>query len=112
MTSKQQPEIETKASTKVEDTQTKPTAKGVEGYDDFVKYISNKNTYNWKLADILIKNGITDPKTGNGFYIRKVKGSDKQIAMMHGSTTTLYKNFLAGLLMKKYNDGLIKNYLN
>jgi hypothetical protein len=109
---KQQPETETKASTKAEDTQTESTAKGVEGYDDFIKYISNKNTYNWMLANILIKNGITDPKTGNGFYVSKVKGSEKQIARMHGSTNTLDKTYLSELLRKKYNDGLIKNYLN
>ncbi len=110
---KQQPEKETKAAAAAaEDTQTEPTAKGVEGYDDFVKYISNKNTYNWKLADILIKNGITDPKTGNGFYIRKIKGSDKQIAMIHGSNKTVDKTYLTELLRQKYNEGLIKNYLN
>jgi hypothetical protein len=89
-----------------------PTSKGVEGYDDFVKYIGNPKTYNWNLANILIKNGITDPKTGNGFYVSKIKGTDKQVAKMHGSTKTLDKNYLSGLLMKKYNEGLIKNYLN
>jgi hypothetical protein len=95
-----------------EEPESQEVGSSVEGYDDFVKYISNKNTYNWKLADILIKNGITDPKTGNGFYIRKVKGSDKQIAMMHGSNKTVDKTYLTELLRQKYNEGLIKNYLN
>ena len=95
-----------------------PAAQGVEGYEDFVKYISNKNTYNWMLANILIKNGITDPKTGNGFYVaeikdpKKKKDTKKQVARMHGSTNTLDKTYLSELLRKKYNDGLIKNYLN
>ncbi len=95
-----------------ETTESQEVGSSVEGYDDFVKYISNKNTYNWKLADILIKNGITDPKTGNGFYIRKIKGSDKQIAMIHGSNKTVDKTYLTELLRQKYNEGLIKNYLN
>jgi hypothetical protein len=88
------------------------TSKGVEGYEDFVKHISHKDTYNWKLADILIKNGITDPKTGNGFYVAKIANTNKKKAMMHGSTKTLDKTYLTELLRQKYNDGLIKNYLN
>jgi hypothetical protein len=52
------------------------------------------------LASILIKNGITDPKTGNGFYVRKIKKINKQIAMMHGSTYTLDKTYLSELLRK------------
>ena len=63
------------------------------------------------LANILIKNDISDPNTGNGFYVRKVKGSDKQIAVMHGSTNTLHKTYLSELLRQKYNEGLIKKYL-
>ncbi len=92
---------------KAEETTTEPTAKGVEGYDDFVKYISRKETYNWMLGEILIKNGITDPATGNQFYI-----NNSNQVLRRGGKTAFNKNFLAGLLMKKYNDGLIKNYLN
>jgi len=98
---------QTKETRKAEETTTEPTAKGVEGYDDFVKYISHKDTYNWKLGEILIKNGITDPATGNQFYI-----NNSNQVLRRGGKTAFNKNFLAGLLMKKYNDGLIKNYLN
>ena len=109
---------QTEEARKAEETPTEPTAKGVEGYDDFVEYISRKKTYNWMLANILIKNGITDPKTGNGFYVAEIKDPNKkrdtkkQKAMMHGSTKTLDKTYLTELLRQKYNDGLIKNYLN
>ena len=59
------------------------------------------------LGEILIKNGITDPATGRQFYIN----NSNQVLRI-GGKTAFNKNFLAGLLMKKYNDGLIKNYLN
>ena len=98
---------QTKETRKAEETTTEPVATSIEGFDEFSKYINSKNTYNWRLGEILIKNGITDPATGSQFYI-----NNSNQVLRRGGKTAFNKNFLAGLLMKKYNEGLIKKYLN
>ena len=87
---------------KAEETTTEPTAKGVEGYDDFVKYISHKDTYNWKLGEILIKNGITDPATGSQFYI-----NNSNQVLRRGGKTAFNKTQLTELLREKYKPGFV-----
>ena len=90
-------------------------ATSVEGFDEFQRYITDKNNKeitNAKLAEILIKNGITDPKTGNKFYIRTPDGTKKKIAMIHGNSNPVTKTILTELLLKSFNDKKINNYLN
>ena len=100
---------------KAEETPTEPTAKSIEGFDEFERYITDKNNKeltNAKLAEILIRNGITDPKTGNKFYIRTPDGTKKKIAMLHGNSNPVTKTILVELLKKSFNDKKIKNYRN
>ncbi len=90
-----------------EETESKVVGSSVEGYDDFVSYISDAKLKNADLGNILIKNNITDPKTGNPFYV-----NINNKVLVRGSTSTLNRTQLSGLLMEKYKKGLIKNYLN
>jgi hypothetical protein len=106
---------ETRKAETVEEENEIPTSTSVEGYDDFVKYITDKNNKELtkaKLAEILIRNGITDPKTGNKFYIRTPDGTKKKIAMIHGNSNPVTKTALTELLRDKYKPGFVYKYLN
>ena len=91
-----------------EEITTEPLATSVEGFDDYQRYITDKNNKeltNAKLAEILIKNNVKDPKTGNAFYIRKPEGTKKKIAMIHGNPNPVTKTALTELLLSAYKPG-------
>ena len=61
-----------------------------------------KSSTNKKLGNILIKNGIKEPTTGNNYYIdtyNRVK--------VRGGTRVIDKTYLTEQLLKAFNDGLI-----
>ena len=93
---------QTQETRKAEETTTEPVATSIEGFDEFSKYINSKNTYNWRLGEILIKNGITDPATGSQFYIN----SSNQV-LRRGGKTAFNKTQLTELLREKYKPGFV-----
>ena len=93
---------QTEEARKAEETPTEPRATSVEGFDEFSKYINSKDTYNWKLGEILIKNGITDPATGNQFYI-----NNSNQVLRRGGKTAFNKTQLTELLRTKYKPGFV-----
>ncbi len=69
----------------------------------FVSYISDaKKIKNGDLGNILIKNNITDPKTGNPFYV-----NINNKVLVRGSTSTLNRTQLTELLREKYKPGFV-----
>ena len=88
-----------------------PTSSSVEGYDDFVKYITDKEKKksrkltNATLGRILIKNKVSDPSTGKAFVIDS-KGGVK----VKGSSTAITNQVLTDLLRENYKpDFIYKN---
>ncbi len=62
-----------------------------------------KSSTNKELGNILIKNGIKEPTTGNNYYIdtfNRVK--------VRGGTRVFDKTYLTEQLLRGFNDGLIK----
>ena len=57
------------------------------------------------MGQLLIDNGIKDPKTGNNFYVNP---SNK--VLVRGSRTALDKEALKDYLLKAFNDGLINKF--
>ena len=90
----------TKADTAAEEPENKEVGSSIPGFDTFQKYINHKDTYNWKLGEILIRNGIKDPKTGNEFYI-----NNSNQVLRRGGKTALNKTQLTELLREKYTPG-------
>ena len=93
---------QTEEARKAEETPTEPRATSVEGFDEFSKYINSKDTYNWRLGEILIKNGITDPATGSPFYI-----NNSNQVLRRGGKTAFNKTQLTELLRTKYKPGFV-----
>ncbi len=85
-----------------ETTESQVVGSSVEGYDDFVSYISDAKVKNADLGNILIKNNITDPKTGNPFYV-----NINNKVLVRGSTSTLNRTQLTELLREKYKPGFV-----
>ena len=71
----------------------------------FKDSFKNKYRWNWQMGQLLIDNGIKDPKTGNNFYVNP---SNK--VLVRGSRTALDKEALKDYLLKAFNDGLIKKF--
>jgi hypothetical protein len=71
----------------------------------FKDSFKNKYRWNWQMGQLLIDNGIKDPKTGNNFYVNP---SNK--VLVRGSRTALDKEALKDNLLKAFNDGLIKKF--
>ena len=87
--------------TAAEETESSVVGSSIQGYDDFVKYISDaKKVKNGELGNILIKNNITDPKTGNPFYVNL-----NNKVLVRGTTSTLNRTQLTELLKEKYKPG-------
>ena len=86
------------------------TSSSVEGFDEFQRYITDKNNKeltNAKLAEILIRHNIKDPNTGKTFYIRTPDGTKKKIAMIHGNSNPVTKTILTELLLTNYKPGFV-----
>ena len=104
----------TKETRKAEETTDEneiPTSSSVEGYDDFVKYITDKEKKksreltNATLGKILIKNKVADPVTGKPFIV-DTYGRVK----VKGSSTAITNQVLTDLLRENYKpDFIYKN---
>jgi hypothetical protein len=57
------------------------------------------------MGQLLIDNGIRDPKTGNAFYINP---SNK--VLVRGTSSAIDKETLKDILLKSFNDKLIKKF--
>ena len=57
------------------------------------------------MGQLLIDNGIKDPKTGNSFYV-----NPNNKVLVRGSSTALDKETLKDYLLKAFNDKLIKKF--
>ena len=90
-------EEDKKPNKAAEEPENKEVGSSIPGYDEFQKYINHKDTFNWKLGEILIRNGIKDPKTGNSFYI-----NNSNQVLRRGGKTALNKTQLTELLREKY----------
>jgi hypothetical protein len=74
----------------------------IQGFDDFTAHINDaKNVKNKDLGQILIKNKIKDPTTGNNFYI---DGHNR--VLVRGHSNALNRTQLTELLKKEYKPGL------
>ena len=71
----------------------------------FKDSFKNKYRWNWQMGQLLIDNGVKDPKTGNNFYVNP---SNK--VLVRGSRTALDKEALKDYLLTAFNDGLIKKF--
>ena len=65
----------------------------------------NKYRWNWQMGELLIKNNIKDPKTGNAFYINP---SNK--VLVRGGKTAIDKETLKDYLLTAFNEGKINNF--
>ena len=89
-----------------EEPESQVVGSSVQGFDEFVAYISDaKKVKNGDLGDILIENNITDPKTGNPFYVNV-----NNKVLVRGSTSTLNRTQLTELLREKYKPGFKYNF--
>jgi len=61
-----------------------------------------KNSTNKELGNMLIKNNIKEPTTGNNYYIDTLNR-----VKVRGGRRVFDKTYLAGQLLKAFNDGLI-----
>ena len=72
----------------------------------FKDSFKNKYRWNWQMGQLLIDNGIRDPKTGNEFYINP---SNK--VLIRGTKSAIDKETLKDILLKSFNDKKIKKIL-
>ena len=72
----------------------------------FKDSFKNKYRWNWQMGQLLIDNNIKDPKTGNAFYINP---SNK--VLVRGTKSAVDKETLKDILLKSFNDKLIKKIL-
>ena len=99
---------ETRQAETVEEDNEIPTSTSIEGYDEFVKYITDKEKKksreltNATLGKILIKNKITDPATEKVFIVDSY-GRVK----VKGSSTAVTNQQLTDLLRDKYKPGFV-----
>ena len=90
-----------------------PTSTSIEGYDEFQKYITDKEKKRKKeitngiLGKMLIKNNIKDPKTGKPFII-----DPSNRVKVKGSSTALNNTQLTELLETNYKPGFIYKKLS
>jgi hypothetical protein len=90
-----------------------PTSTSIEGYDDFVKFITDKEKKksrqltNATLGRILIKNKVSDPATGKAFI---VDGSGR--VKVKGSSTAITNQVLTDLLRENYKPGFVYKKLS
>ena len=102
----------TKETRQAETTNTEPdnleVGSSIEGYDDFVKFITDKEKKksrqltNATLGRILIKNNVLDPTTGKVFI---VDGSGR--VKVKGSSTAITNQVLTDLLRENYKPGFV-----
>ena len=71
----------------------------------FKDSFKNKYRWNWQMGQLLIDNGIRDPKTGNEFYINP---SNK--VLIRGTKSAIDKETLKDILLKSFNDKKIKKF--
>ena len=71
----------------------------------FKDSFKNKYRWNWQMGQLLIDNGVKDPKTGNSFYV-----NPNNKVLVRGSSTSLDKETLKDYLLKAFNDGLINKF--
>jgi len=99
---------ESRKAEKVIEENVEPTSTSIEGYDDFVKYITDKEKKksreltNATLGKILIKNKVADPSTGKPFI---VDGYGR--VKVKGSSTAITNQVLTDLLRDKYKPGFV-----
>ena len=75
----------------------------ISGFDDFTEHINDaKKMKNKDLGDILIRNRIKDPTTGNAFYI-----DNHNRVLVKGGSNTLNRTQLTELLKKEYKPGFV-----
>jgi hypothetical protein len=73
----------------------------ISGFDDFTEHINDaKKMKNKDLGEILIRNRIKDPTTGNAFYI-----DNHNRVLVKGGSNTLNRTQLTELLKKEYKPG-------
>ena len=85
----------------------------IEGYDEFQKYITDKEKKKSKqltnatLGKILIKNKITDPTTGKAFVI-----DPSNRVHVKGNSAALNNTQLTELLLNNYKPGFVYKILS
>jgi hypothetical protein len=86
-----------------EEPESQVVGSSVEGFDEFSALINDaKKVKNKDLGQILIKNKITDPQTGNPFVL-----DPSNRVHVKGNSTALNRTQLTELLKNKYQPGFI-----
>ena len=86
-----------------EEPESQVVGSSVQGFDDFTAHINDaKNVKNKDLGQILIKNKVKDPKTGNPFVL-----DPSNRVHVKGNPTALNRTQLTELLKNKYQPGFI-----
>jgi len=91
-----------------EEPESQVVGSSVAGYDDFQKYITDKELKrkkeitNAKLGRMLIQNKITDPTTGKVFVI-----DPSNRVHVKGNTNSLTNQQLTELLLNNYKPGFV-----
>ena len=85
------------------DNEAELVGQSIAGYDEFTAHINDaKNIKNKDLGQILIKNQIKDPTTGNSFYL-----DNHNRVLVKGSSNALNRTQLTELLKKEYKPGFV-----
>jgi len=86
-----------------EEPESQVVGSSIQGFDEFTAHINDaKNVKNKDLGQILIKNKIKDPQTGNPFVL-----DPSNRVHVKGNSTALNRTQLTELLKNKYQPGFI-----
>ena len=103
----------TKEAAAAEESENKVVGSSIEGYDDFQKYITDKEKKKSKqitngiLGKMLIKNKINDPTTGKVFVL-----DNSNRVHVKGNSTALNNTQLTELLLSNYKPGFVYKKLS